>query len=47
MRGLHDPVALVAGDHNSACINGDGIIHFFGRNDLGQLGLGDDRSRVG
>jgi len=43
---LRDPVALVAGEHNSGCINGDGTIHFFGRNDHGQLGLGDDRSRV-
>lgn len=45
VRSVCDPVALIAGEHNSGCIGGDGAVWLWGRNDWGQLGLGDDMSR--
>lgn len=42
---VRDPVALVAGDHNSGAISGDGTVFVWGRNDWGQLGLDDTRGR--
>jgi len=38
-------VTLQTGDYNSGAISADGTVYMWGRNDHGQLGLGDERSR--
>lgn len=38
-------VTLQCGDHNCGAIGQDGSVYVWGRNDHGQLGLGDERSR--
>ncbi|GBF91109.1 ultraviolet-B receptor-like [Raphidocelis subcapitata] len=40
-----DISTLQCGDYNSGAIGGDGCVYLWGRNDHGQLGLGDTRSR--